>query len=198
LLHGYPQDEEHWIELGVLETYEALIAGDQIDPMVLILPYQPEPYFTQTDGGPNSFEEVFIDDLWAEMNERYNISERASERALLGVSRGGVWALEIGMRHAELFNIVAALSPALAYNHPRRAYDPFDIALTIDEIPEHILISAGDREPQFADEINRFADTLEQADISYLYIRNEGRHEDAAWQGIMGQVLHFTAEAMDG
>ena len=195
-LHGYPQDQGHWIELGVIDSYEALLAGSRIGPIVLIFPYQPEPYFTQTDGGPSSMEELLLEQLSTEMSQRYQISQHPSERAILGVSRGGVWALEISMRHPETFDVVAALSPALAYNHPRRAYDPFEIARSTDDLPGHIFISAGDREPQFANEIDRFADTLERSGISFQYLQHEGRHENSAWGAILERVMIFLGNAI--
>ena len=195
-LHGYPQDEDHWIELGAIETYESLLTTDQIDPMVLIFAQQPEPYFTQSDGGPESLEDVLLNGLLPTLESKFRVETRASSRALLGVSRGGVWALEIGMRHPETFDTLIALSPALAYNHPRRAYDPFEIASASAELPTHILITAGDREPQFADEIDRFAEVLELSQIDFTYLQHAGRHEDAAWQSIMQQVFRFLAEAL--
>lgn len=195
-LHGYPQDQMHWIDLGVIETYERLLIADQIAPMLLIFPYQPEPYFTQSDGGPGSLEEVLLDHVLDAVNTTYQVSPDPREHAILGVSRGGVWALEVGMRHPETFNIVAALSPALAYNRPRRAYDPFEIARTADRLPAYLLISSGDREPQFSKEIERFAGILTQSKVDYLYLRHEGRHEDSAWAGIMDQVLQFVGGAI--
>lgn len=197
-LHGYPLDEEHWIDLGIVEIYEGLLAADLIDPMVLIFPYQPEPYFTQTDGGPSSLEQVLLENLEAAVEDHYRVSKQPSERALLGVSRGGVWALEIGMRHPDQFNIIAALSPALSYNHPRAAYDPFDIVLSADVLPDCILISSGDREPQFSGEIDRFAETLERSGVDFVYLQHEGRHENAAWQAILERVLLFVAMAVRG
>lgn len=195
-LHGYPQNEDHWIRLGAIESYERLLSADQIDPMVLVFPFQPEPYFTQTDGGPGSLEDLLLDQLSNAVNERYRISPDPAEWALLGVSRGGVWALEIGLRHPERFNIVAALSPALAYNHPRRSFDPFEIARSAEELPDFLMISAGDREPQFSKEIDRFVDILERSGIDFFYLQNEGRHEDKAWQSIMDQVFLFLGDAL--
>ncbi|MDF1499387.1 MAG: alpha/beta hydrolase-fold protein [Anaerolineales bacterium] len=195
-LHGHPQDEEHWIELGVLETYEALYSLGKIEPMILIFPFLPEPYFTQSDGGPSSLEEVVLDHLVKMVNSEYRTSAAPSDQAILGISRGGVWALEIGFRHPEVFDIVGALSPALAYNHPRRAYDPFIIAQAEDELPSNILISVGDREPQFADEVDRFARQLAASDIDFTYIQHEGRHEDDAWKSILEQVFQFVGDAL--
>ncbi|MGD2058679.1 MAG: alpha/beta hydrolase-fold protein, partial [Anaerolineales bacterium] len=126
----------------------------------------------------------------------YRVSTQASKRAILGVSRGGVWSLEIGMRHPDNFNIVAALSPALSYNHPRAAYDPFDIARTAERVPDCILISSGDREPQFSDEIDRFAETLERSGVDFIYLQHEGRHENSAWQTILERVLIFVAKGI--
>jgi enterochelin esterase-like enzyme len=195
-LHGYPQDEDHWIELGAVETYESLLNAGQIDPMVLIFARQPEPYFTQSDGGTGSLEDVLLNGLLPVLESKFRIEPRAARRALLGISRGGVWALEIALRHPEEFNILIALSPALAYNHPRRAYDPFEIASSSTEVPKHILITAGDSEPQFAVEIDRFTHVLNRSQIDFTYLKHAGRHEDAAWRSIMQPVFRFLAEAL--
>jgi enterochelin esterase-like enzyme len=195
-LHGYPQNEDHWIRLGAIESYEGLLSAGGIGPMVMIFPYQPEPYFTQTDGGPGSLEDLLQDHLSSAVYAGYRISPIPADHAILGVSRGGVWALEIGLRHPERFNIVAALSPALAYNHPRRSYDPFEIARSAEELPEFLMISAGDREPQFSNEIDRFVSELERFGINFIFLQHEGRHEDQAWQSIMDQVFLFLADAL--
>ncbi len=84
----------------------------------------------------------------------------------------------------------------MAFNHPRLAYDPFEIARSADELPEHILISSGDREPRFSDEIDRFVLVLEDSQRMFVHLQHEGRHEDAAWEGIMDQVLVFLGDAI--
>lgn len=196
-LHGFPRDEDHWIEIGLIEAYEELFQGQLINKMILVFPFQPEPYFTHSDGGPGSLEELFIGNLFDKLEPRYGLSAQPGERAILGISRGGVWALEIGMRHPELFDIVGALSPSLAQNYARSEYDPFVIARTADALPANILITAGDNEPHFSVEIERFIRELDTMGVEHRFMWNEGEHEESAWSGIMRDVLLFVGAAMD-
>ena len=125
LLHGYPYDQNHWVDLGLLEAYEAGPATGRWPAVVYVFPYAPEPLFTRTDGGDESYEQEFMEGLVPAIEEAYRVDRDPDQRVLAGVSRGGVWALEIGMRNADQIQHVLAISPALVYNQPRASYDPF-------------------------------------------------------------------------
>ena len=47
LLHGYPQDEQHWETLGVIDLVEEGILTGKWPPTLLVLPNQPEPARTR-------------------------------------------------------------------------------------------------------------------------------------------------------
>jgi enterochelin esterase-like enzyme len=121
-LHGKPFDEAHWDDLGLDEAAEAGIVAGEWSPLLLVMPHVPEPLFSQTDGGPGSYEQELLEGLLPAIGSRYPIDH--ARLAISGISRGGVWALEIGLRHPETFGIVASLSPALALNRARPQYDP--------------------------------------------------------------------------
>ena len=191
LLHGYPQDEQHWLGLGLKEHLDRGIGGGGWPPFVAVIPFQPEPLFTQSDGGPGSYEEEFLEGVIPFIDATYRTVPEARARALAGISRGGVWALEIGLRHADRIGTLAALSPALAYNNPRPAYDPFVIVGAQQAYPAHIFLSAGDGEAAFRGEIERFSEHLQREGLSHEFLRHPGGHTDASWMGILDPVLSF-------
>lgn len=193
VLHGYPQDEHHWLGLGLQEHLDRSMGNGDWPPFLVVMPRQPEPLFTRSDGGPGSYEQEFLEGLMPFIDATYRTLPEASGRALAGISRGGVWALEIGLRHADRIGILAALSPALVYNNPRPAYDPFVIVGRQENYPERILLSAGENEPEFRGEIERFSERLQREGLPHEFLSHPGGHVDASWAGILDQVLTFVA-----
>jgi enterochelin esterase-like enzyme len=191
LLHGYPQDEGHWLELGLQALLDRRIAQDEWPGLIAVMPLQPEPYFTHTDGGPGSLEQVIVEGLMPYVDSVFRTRAESGERALVGISRGGVWALEIGLRHPQLFDTVAALSPALSVNHPRPPYDPGQIVRQAQELPGRIWLSVGDAEPSFQVGIDRLAEVLDREHVDYTYIHASGRHDDAAWTLLLEPLFQY-------
>ncbi len=197
LLHGYPQDEQHWETLGVIDLVEEGIIAGVWPPTLLILPNQPEPLFTKTDGGPDSYEQEMIDGLVPFIDETYRTLAEPQYRVIAGVSRGGVWALEIGLRNPDVFNTVVALSPSLSVNHPRVQYDPFNIASGGSLLPERIFISGGEGEPSFLENIELLAQHLTEEGIKHTFLLTVGNHTDVAWESILPEVLQFVMQSWE-
>ena len=110
LLHGFPFDETQWQELGVFDLAEMAMLAGRWPPAVLVVPKQPAPIFTQSDGGPNSYEREFLEGVLPLIEEVARVSEDVHDRSIAGISRGGVWALEIALRNPSSFSRVAAVS----------------------------------------------------------------------------------------
>jgi hypothetical protein len=123
-LHGKPFDDSHWDDLGLDEAAEAGIVAGNWPPFLIVMPYVPEPLLSNTDGGPGSYEQELLEGLIPYIESGYASDPRPASRAVTGISRGGVWALEAGLLHPEVFGSVAALSPALAVNQPRPSIIP--------------------------------------------------------------------------
>src|SRR3970040_1901824 len=134
-LHGKPYTEEQWLDLGLADLVEAGGANGGVPPVILGIAPQPEPLFSNSDGGPGSYETEFLEGLVSAVDRNFRTQARPQARAVVGLSRGGVWALEIGLRNPDQIGAVAALSPALGVNYPREAYDPLRLAETGDPLP---------------------------------------------------------------
>lgn len=193
LLHGKPQDQNHWLILGVDQAAERLFAGGEIPGLIMIMPEQPEPLFTQTDGGSGSYEGEFLSTLIPFIEARYPVDERPEGRALAGISRGGVWALEIAFTHPELFSGAAALSPALNMNNARPEFDPLRLAETSDHFPERIFLASGDVDSAAFD-TERLHVILGQRGVEHRYTTVPGGHEGGTWKQLLDEMLLYLTQ----
>ncbi len=193
LLHGKPQDERHWLILEVDDVVDQGILEGKWPPFILVMPKQPEPLFTQSDGGPGSLEQEFMQGLLPYILDRYPVSGEGEQWAIAGVSRGGVWALEIGFKHAHQFHRIAALSPALNVNAARPTYDPMLIALEANPLPERVYLGAGTNDSARPKTSELFA-ILNELDLRAQLDEVSGGHESSTWVQMIPEMLTFVTE----
>mgnify|MGYP006291364929 CR=1 FL=1 len=193
LLHGWPMDEMHWEKLGIFRIMDAWISQGLIGPMLVVLPGVSNPHgmYINSSGGDYSFEGMIVNELVPRIDQRYRTWNTLEGRAIGGISRGGVWALEIGFRNPDLFGRVGGHSPALSVNHPLPAYDPFVLVESVDPA-QQIYLSAGDQDWARAWTI-RLRDSLQEADANVTYQLHEGAHIDDLWRLGLPEYVHFYA-----
>ncbi len=197
LLHGKPYDESQWDELGADRIAEAAIATGEWPAFLIVMPRQPEPLFSSTDGGPRSYEAEILEGLLPYVERTYRADPVPQGRAIAGISRGGVWALEIGLRNPEVFGAAAALSPALAVNHPRPAYDPFRIVAAGGELPKWIFLGAGETDWARSD-TERLAGSLTAAGAEPRLEILPGGHDAEYWTSALQPMMEFLVEGWCG
>jgi enterochelin esterase-like enzyme len=189
LLHGKPMTEQQWRDLGLAEILQQGWREARWPAFIAVAPRQPEPLFSNSDGGPGSYEEEFFEGLVPFIEASLAVDTLPSRRALGGISRGGVWALELALTHPEAIGTVAALSPALAVNYARPLYDPLHLALDSGPLPR-LFLGAGE-----ADWARPATERLSQllldreADVRTDLV--EGGHEEATWLRLLPGALDF-------
>lgn len=193
LLHGWPMDEMHWEKLGIIRIMDAWISQGLIGPMIVVLPGVSNPHgmYINSSGGDYSFEGMIVNELVPRVDERYRTWDEPEGRAIGGISRGGVWALEIGFRHPDLFGRVGGHSPALSVNHPLPAYDPFVLVESVGPA-QRIYLSVGDQDWARAWTI-RLRDSLQEVGANVTYQLHEGSHIDDLWRLGLPEYVHFYA-----
>ncbi|MGD8865152.1 MAG: alpha/beta hydrolase-fold protein [Anaerolineales bacterium] len=193
LLHGKPQDEYHWLILGMDKVINQQIVAGEMGGLIVVMPEQPEPLFSQTDGGPGSYEGEFLSTLIPFIEASYSVSSRNDQRAVAGISRGGVWALEIAFLNPERFAGVAALSPALNVNDAREEFDPLIIAQSAKAFSERIFLASGDVDSA-ATETKRLHDILVERGVPHRYTTVPGGHEGATWEQLLDEMLDYLVQ----
>ncbi|MEX0788858.1 MAG: alpha/beta hydrolase-fold protein [Anaerolineales bacterium] len=192
LFHGKPFDELHWDEVGLDEAAGTGMGAGDLPPAILIMPRVPEPLFSKSDGGPGSYEEEVLEGLLPFVSSTWPIEHLS----IAGISRGGVWALEIGLRNPEVFETVAAFSPALAVNYARPAYDPLAVAMSGARLPESVFLGAGQTDWARPKTLALDAALLAAGLTTDLEIVS-GDHETATWAALLEPYLQFLATAWD-
>jgi enterochelin esterase-like enzyme len=190
LLHGVPMDEHHWLDEGVVRAADKLIGSGELPPFLMVMPHGDNSIYTDTSGGDKSFEGVFVNDLVPFIDSTYWTVPDAAHRSLGGISRGGVWALEIAFTHPDMFNSVGGHSPALSVNRAGSDYDPEALAKTAPIDKLRIFLDAGDSDWTRFETLN-LSKILNDRYIPYTFTIGKGDHDYPYWASQVEAYLKF-------
>lgn len=129
LLHGSGGDEHSWVQYtGARETLDALIRRGEIAPLIAIMPAGGASWWV--DGGSEKMQTALRTELIPYVEKRYQARTDRGHRAIAGISMGGFGALNLMLRHPELFCAAGLLSPGVfaspdAQSSARSATGPF-------------------------------------------------------------------------
>jgi enterochelin esterase-like enzyme len=113
-LHGYSIGAEQWAaEIRVPQTIEGAFAQGAAE-MIVVLPdsrtaHNGSMYSSSVTTG--DFERFIARDVVAYVDARYRTIPERTSRGLVGHSMGGYGATRIGMKHADVFGALYAMSP---------------------------------------------------------------------------------------
>jgi enterochelin esterase-like enzyme len=194
LLHGIPMDENHWLDEGLVEAADKLFGSGELPPYIIVMPHGDYALYTDTSGGDQSFEGVVVNELMPAIDSRYRTLADPDHRAIGGISRGGVWALEIAFTHPDLFAAVGGHSPALAVNRAASNYDPLDLAQSaaIDKL--RIFLDAGDADWTRAATLD-LSKALTARYIPHTFTTGKGVHDYPYWASQVEAYLRFYGAA---
>jgi enterochelin esterase-like enzyme len=193
LLHGWPYDESHWDALGVDEAADRRIVEGSLNPFIIVLPgADAEGLYVTTSGGAGSFEEQLVNELMPHIDATFRSVQTREARAIGGISRGGVWALEIAFRHPDAFGIVGAHSAALSANRAPSAYDPFTLIREPGVGGLRIYLSAGDADWARPATVE-LHQALDQQGVAHQLAIHSGAHRDQLWAQNLDEYLTFYA-----
>jgi enterochelin esterase-like enzyme len=194
LFHGWPLDEWHWIDLGIADWADDWVSRGLVGPFIIVLPgVSQNGRYVNSSGGDGSFEGFVANELVPHIDATYRTVLDPSGRAVGGISRGGVWALEIALRHQDLFASVGGHSPALAVNNPLPQYDPF-VLIQEDISGLRFYLDAGDVDWTRASVI-RFRDRLQELGADVTYQVHKGNHVDELWSSGVPDYIAFYGAA---
>lgn len=140
-LHGMWEDHERFHSRGGTKVLDTLIADETIPPLILVAPFGGRSSFWTNGKETGRYEDLVTKDLLAEITRTLPVAKERGQRAIAGVSMGGLGALKIALRHPELFQAVSAHSAALFPPDPERlgprfqaAYERWGERMGLDQI----------------------------------------------------------------
>jgi enterochelin esterase-like enzyme len=169
LLHGLTYDDGQWDRLGAPALADQMIAAGEAPPFLMVMPWER----TGLD-----MDLAITDVLLPYIETKYPSGAGSRLRAIGGLSRGGGWALRIGLRHPWTFGAIGLHSPAVI------SPDLFWLSawaegLTPNGTPR-VWIDIGQRDGLRPEAVALEA-TLDELGISAALVVNPGEHTEAYW-----------------
>jgi enterochelin esterase-like enzyme len=197
LLHGLQQDENTWIEVGVVDALDQAIRQGRLGPMILVMPSSGRIGGEDQFPPDESLEGVILDELVPAIERDFcTIADRAYQ-AIGGISRGGFWAYSIGMRHPETFSRLGGHSAAFDEDNAPPANNPLELALnaaflTAADLDMYLDHAAADPAGRG---IELFSSRLSSRGIPHTYVINPtGDHSIDYWSAHVAEYLDFYGE----
>ena len=101
LQHGGGEDERGWSNQGRTDIImDNLIAKGEAKPMIIVM----------TDGNTSDFESELLKDCIPFVEKNFRVKTDRNNRALAGLSMGGIQTLNVGIPHLELFAYLGVFS----------------------------------------------------------------------------------------
>src|SRR5271166_5130875 len=200
LYHGFWDTRYSWVTEGRLaQILDNLLAEGKAVPMIVVVPEAhalPPEDIPGTDNTPylaknqQAVDEELFQDIIPFIGAHYNISDESRERAIAGLSMGGLQAIETGIVHLGYFRWIGAfspgaISPALSDEFKNALKDSNKINANL-----HLFeIVTGDNDAMIGKDIAEFEAQLKQANIQHLYTVMPGAHSMFVWRPALSNFL---------
>jgi enterochelin esterase-like enzyme len=191
LLHGGGEDQRGWATQGKTDLIlDNLIAEKKAKPMVIVMM---DGNF-QGGGGPagfgiqqlNQFENELKNALIPFVEANYKVSNEAKNRALAGLSMGGLQTLHAGVRNSDLFNYLGVFSSGWWANNTKLSDPQYEFMKTNkDKINNNIKefwISQGGKEDIAHANCQIMMKKMYEMGIKYRYSEYAGGHTWPVWR----------------
>ncbi|MDP1815514.1 MAG: alpha/beta hydrolase-fold protein [Leadbetterella sp.] len=191
LLHGGGEDQRGWATQGKTDLIlDNLIAEKKAKPMVIVMM---DGNF-QGGGGPagfglqqlNQFENELKNALIPFVEANYKVSNEAKNRALAGLSMGGLQTLHAGVRNSDLFNYLGVFSSGWWANNAKLSDPQYEFMKTnkekINANIKEFWISQGGKEDIAHANCQIMMKKFDEMGIKYKYSEYAGGHSWPVWR----------------
>lgn len=196
LLHGFSDRADGWAAVGQANLIlDSLLAQGKIKPMIVVMPLgygnmkfvlghtnwnSPEAVTENTD----LYAKALLTEVLPRVESQYHVSKKREDRAIAGLSMGGLESLSTGLNNTDKFAYIVGLSSAaasidqnrLANLNPRAA----DLKL--------LWIACG-TEDHLLEPNRKFIAFLKSKNMPVTAIETPGMHTWMVWRD---NLIHFT------
>ncbi|HEY4693516.1 MAG TPA: alpha/beta hydrolase-fold protein [Bellilinea sp.] len=109
MFHGQSYTQDQWVRLGMPAAADRLITAGELPPFLIVMPYEE---FNLHNPFEKGFEKAVIEEIIPWVDANFATCTQRPCRAIGGLSRGGSWALYLGIAHWEMFGSIGAHSTA--------------------------------------------------------------------------------------
>jgi S-formylglutathione hydrolase FrmB len=189
--------------------------------LILVMPEGSSSYFVNAaEPAGDRYEDYIVKDVISDVEKRFPAATVRSSRAIIGVSMGGFGAVNLSLRHPDLFFFVGGLSPAVdvpsrqfsikrieqwrrfrAVFGPwngvkQRENDPFVLARSVEPAPApYFFLTCGEQEG-FLGPDREFAKLLTARHFQFEIHTAPGGHDWNQWNQWLEDVFRSLSEHM--
>ena len=196
LLHGFSDDASGWTVVGKANLIlDALIAQGKVKPMLVVMTlgygqmsfvrngggswHTPETVASNTAG----YQQALLTEVLPRVESEYRVSKKRDDRAIAGLSMGGLESLSVGLNNTDKFAYVVGLSSAAA------SIDRIKLA-TLDPKSANLnlLWIACGTEDHLLEPNRDFITFLKSKNMPVTVIETPGMHDWMVWRD---NLTHF-------
>jgi enterochelin esterase-like enzyme len=196
LLHGAGENERGWIDQGHADfILDNLIAARRAKPMIVVVDSgyasaaNPSPTTSQGSNvfmrGIAAFPEVMLKEIIPTIDANFRTVAKREQRAMAGLSMGGMQTLNLTLTHLDQFAWIGAMS-----SPPRQGFDVataydgvFQDAAAFNRKVKLLWIGAGTAERRFHEQAVNVHEALTRAGIRNVFYSSPGTdHEWQTWR----------------
>lgn len=201
LLHGGGGDEEAWPDLGVAPTImDNLINSGKAKPMIVVMtngnpdqaaafpdsPVMDEPSQGGVGMANMQFEKSLVNDVIPYIEKHYQVKKGKENRALTGLSMGGLQTMNTTFENPDLFDYIGVMSMGFAdlsqfgieVDHSKRAAQ---IEALKEADPELYWVAIG-KDDFLYESVVTLREELDKHDFDYIYRESPGGHTWTNWR----------------
>jgi S-formylglutathione hydrolase FrmB len=197
-LHGMWEDHMRFHTRGGSKALDELIAAGDVPELILVSPNAGRTFYVNgKHSGKN--EDMVVQDLLAHLDKTYRVDPARAQRAIMGVSMGGMGALNMAFHRPELFAVVATHSAAIFPPDPDNLSPRFKKALESPWVKqlklEELFGDPWDKEVWQRNNPLHLASTLDVEALKGMAIYFDAGTRDRYQFDQLNRALHETLEA---
>jgi len=190
LLHGWSDKADGWTAVGKANfIFDNLISAGKVKPMVVVMPlgYGDMKFVLNGHGGWDDnavidrnvklFSQALLTEILPQVESEYRVSKKRDDRAIAGLSMGGLESLTVGLTHPEMFGWVGGFSSAVGHNDEERF-----VALNGKTANLRLLWIACGTEEQLLAPNRKFVAWLKSKDVAVTAVETPGMHTWMVWR----------------
>jgi enterochelin esterase family protein len=196
LLHGWSDDASSWTAVGQVHLIlDNLIAQGKISPMVVVMPlgygdiafghsFEGWQHPALVEQNTSLFTQALLTEIIPQVESAYRVSRKREDRAIAGLSMGGLESLSIGLVHSDRFAWVGGFSSAVQSLDFERRFASLDPATAHLRL---LWIACGTDEPLLKPNLE-FIAWLRLKGMPVAWFQSPGLHTWMVWRN---DLIHF-------
>jgi len=187
IMHGGGEDESGWAMQGKTNLIlDNLIAEGKAKPMIVIMPDGNMPASAFTEMGLQMFTNELKDGLIPFVEKSYRIKKGSQNRALAGLSMGGIQTLFTGVQNTDMFDYLGVFSSGWFANDDSISGKQYEFmqenADQINANLKEFWVAMGGQEDIAYNNCKVMLQKFDEMGIEYTYSEYPGGHTWPVWR----------------